>query len=240
MLPSISIIKNIFKEGPNATQLLIHSNTPSEKSLKQKILEKLSEKSSDKKSKSEYLSQNKNKEEEVKNRSYSFSKTMHSPSSASIYSEEEYNNFKNNNSEHYSTQYGNTYLKEKEISYSSLYCKNICSYISKIVRKSPDILTNEENDQCIDIMNSFWGDSSDNVIPKYYLTNVKEGEIFSIDFFFTIKDSILNLRRLTSYQHEYMKNRASDEEKYEIICLYDKVCNDYYETMLKTRPTTPA
>jgi len=130
--------------------------------------------------------------------------------------------------------------EESWILYEELHCKNLCSYLSKIVRKSPDILTKEENEEPIDTMNSFWGDSSDNVIPKYYLTNVKEGEMFSIDFFFTIKDSILNLRRLTPYQLEYMKNRASEEEKYEIICLYDKVCNDYYDSLLKTRPQTPA
>jgi hypothetical protein len=256
MLPSIINIITILSERSdallhdevvspvsNTKQMLIPSGVPLDISLK---------------SKSEHLRPNENKEE-VKNRSYSFSKIFKSPSSVGICSEEEKNNIAEvysstidqgvavydphplAKSEKSSTQYEDAYLvEENEIIYSNLYCKNVCPYISKIVRKSSNISSNGESEEPIDTMNSFWGDSSDNVIPKYYLTNVKEGKLLFIDFFFTIKDSILNLRRLTLYQLEYMKNRASDEEKYEIICLYDKICNNYYDTMLKSDPPSRA
>lgn len=240
MLSSISVLKNLFIEGNNTKILMIPSNKVvpiSEKSFKQKILDKLLSNNSSDKSKTDII----------------HSHTVHSPSNR-LYSDTELENMKKNKTYHHSCPGRIQYVsnqnsddnippvddQNQEILYENLYCKNLCSHISKLIKKSPDIVISHDNVESIDIMNSFWGDTSDNIIPKYYLTNLKEGKILSIDFFSTIKDSIVNLRRLSPYQHEYMKNRASDEEKYEIICLYDKICNDYYDNILLTRPPSRA
>jgi hypothetical protein len=70
--------------------------------------------------------------------------------------------------------------------------------------------------------------NSENIIPNYYLTNkCSPKEIFVIDYYSTIEDSIKNLRQLTFSQKEYLKNNI--EKQLEIILLYDKVLETLIE-----------
>lgn len=59
------------------------------------------------------------------------------------------------------------------------------------------------------------------IIPDYYLLNkLKPGELFKIDYYDIIKDDIKNMRPLSSYHIQYIKD-LSDEQKQEIIELFN-------------------
>jgi hypothetical protein len=107
----------------------------------------------------------------------------------------------------------------------TIYCKNTYPKILSNSKKpiSADNLSYQSNN---------FPDCSDNIIPSYYLTNLDPGKIFNIDFFDTIIDSIKNMRKLTKYQLEYIKNNISKDDMFELICLFDKISNDYYEMFL--------
>jgi hypothetical protein len=61
-------------------------------------------------------------------------------------------------------------------------------------------------------------DNSEKIISSIYLNNSN----YDIDFFKVIKDDIINYKKLTERQLEYIKN-LNNEEKFELIQLYDKM-----------------
>jgi hypothetical protein len=64
--------------------------------------------------------------------------------------------------------------------------------------------------------------NSQSIIPEYYLTKkCSANKIFSIDYYYTIEDSIKNLRPLTFAQRQYL--RENPERQLQIILLYDEV-----------------
>jgi hypothetical protein len=61
-------------------------------------------------------------------------------------------------------------------------------------------------------------DNSEKIISSNYCKNSN----LNIDFFKVIKDDIINYKKLTDRQLEYIKN-LNNEEKFELIQLYDKM-----------------
>ena len=62
--------------------------------------------------------------------------------------------------------------------------------------------------------------NADIIIPSYYNIHKNPNKIFDLDFLNIIKDDIRNFRKLNKYQLEYIK-RLPDEDKYELILLFD-------------------
>lgn len=110
----------------------------------------------------------------------------------------------------------------------SVYCQNMCSYVSKIMERTDEqqAASRAALSRHPTVYTDAFPGSTDPIIPSYYLTDLRPGQILQIDYYSTIQDSIRNLRKLTPYQLEYLKG-ATDAEKYELICLYDSVFYTY-------------
>jgi hypothetical protein len=64
-------------------------------------------------------------------------------------------------------------------------------------------------------------DNCNRIIPDYYLLNkLKPGELFKIEYYEIIKDDIKNMRPLSPYHIQYIKD-LNDEQKQEIIELFN-------------------
>jgi hypothetical protein len=64
--------------------------------------------------------------------------------------------------------------------------------------------------------------NSDPVIPSYYMTGKElRGNLFHIDFLFTIQDNIRNYRPLTEHQQAYLKTLTGDQ-LIELVLLYNE------------------
>ena len=99
-------------------------------------------------------------------------------------------------------------------------CKNVCPKIAEALcyhkNKSCD-------DSSINTPSSFGLENSEQIIPKYYFSGKDlKGKILECDFFFTIIDSIRNMRILNRYQQQYIE-RLEKEDCYQLLDEYNKV-----------------
>jgi len=66
-------------------------------------------------------------------------------------------------------------------------------------------------------------ENSERIIPIYYLTGHRlEGKIFVLDYLFTIKDDILNLRPLNERQIKYIAESNIDIDKTELLLMMNE------------------
>ena len=97
-----------------------------------------------------------------------------------------------------------------------LHCKNINSPLTKLMGYTEECI--EEIDWKPPIKHGL--NNSKKIIPTLYFKN--KSDIQDIDFSRVIKDDIINYKKLTYNQLEYIK-KMSNEEKFELIELYNKV-----------------
>jgi len=193
-------------------------------------------------------------EESIK-RNNALSQLNNRPQSERIFNDEEILSYKNNKSKQ-GSYYGrlkhmvipdmkeiaNVFQQNVDVSDNSwkdnIQCKNTCTYIYKLLKREqePDGIKREPEHE--EVCRKVPTVNARYIIPKYYFTNCKKGELLKIDFYNTIIDSIRNFRKLSDFQLEYIKTSTTDDEKYEIICLLDNTASDMFNA-LRTRPTTP-
>ena len=99
----------------------------------------------------------------------------------------------------------------------SFYCPQLLSLVS-----GEDTTNTLTKDSVLPDPPSISGlDNCKRIIPDYYLLNkLKPGELFKIEYYEIIKDDIRNMRPLSYYHIQYIKD-LSDEQKQEIIELFN-------------------
>jgi hypothetical protein len=93
-------------------------------------------------------------------------------------------------------------------------CKNLDPVLAKLM----GIIIEEEKEIVWTPPSKPGLDNSKEIISSNYCKNSN----YDVDFFKVIKDDILNYKKLTDRQLEYIKN-LNNEEKFELIQLYDKM-----------------
>lgn len=81
--------------------------------------------------------------------------------------------------------------------------------------------------------------NSEPIIPSYYLktiVNIIDGneekiKFLKVDYLHIIKDDIRNFRQLNKYQLSYIKNYLSQEDKDEIIELFNKAMSSLIQSI---------
>ena len=109
---------------------------------------------------------------------------------------------------------------------SSLTCKHMSRNLAKAIGLPTPVLSRVPSHE--------WTpppvhglDNSDPIIPSYYLTGKDlRGNLFHIDFLYTIQDNIRNYRPLTDPQQAYLKTLSADQ-LVELVLLY----NDMHESL---------
>ena len=72
--------------------------------------------------------------------------------------------------------------------------------------------------------------NSNIIIPNYYIKSYSK--LLDIDYFTIIKDDIKNIRPLNIYQLEFIKTELSNENIYELICLFNQCVESVNDIML--------
>lgn len=81
--------------------------------------------------------------------------------------------------------------------------------------------------------------NSEPIIPSYYLktiVNIIDGneekiKFLKVDYLNVIKDDIRNFRKLNKYQISYIKNYLSQDEKEEIIVLFNEAMGTLVQSL---------
>jgi hypothetical protein len=127
------------------------------------------------------------------------------------------------------------YSDIESVSSYSFKCKNssdsLKKYISNCSHSSArlnanfkDDLDNLTNHNTVDSVPGQYGlENSERIIPMYYLTGHRlEGKIFVLDYLFTIKDDIMNLRPLNERQIKYIAQSNIDIDKTELVVMMNE------------------
>jgi hypothetical protein len=98
-------------------------------------------------------------------------------------------------------------------------CRNVCPSIAEALRRP-------ENEGCINLCkspSSYGLVNSEQIIPNYYFTGKDlKGKMLECDFYFSIIDSIRNMRVLSRYQQQYIE-RLEKEDCYQLLHEYNRV-----------------
>jgi len=101
-----------------------------------------------------------------------------------------------------------------EEEYDEILCKNLDPALAKLM----GIIIEEQKETDWKPPSKPGLDNSKEIISSFYLTN----KILDVDYFTIIKDNIINYKKLTDTQLEYIKN-LNNEKKFELIQLYDNI-----------------
>ena len=114
-----------------------------------------------------------------------------------------------------------------EISKESDSTNSRVELLMKLAQYTRDLCSNEFN-----ISNITSHNNGDYIIPTYYMNEKNtKGKLFDIDFYWTILDSIRNLRELTPHQLELLKT-LSHEKLIEIIHEYDHILKTFIPSLI--------
>ena len=108
------------------------------------------------------------------------------------------------------------YREDREEEYEELTCKNLDPALAKLM----GIIIEEQKESNWKPPSKSGLDNSERIISSNYFTNTNNN--FDVDYFKTIKDNIINYKKLTEAQLEYIK-KLNNEQKFELIQLYDRI-----------------
>jgi hypothetical protein len=115
---------------------------------------------------------------------------------------------------------------------TNIRCENISRNLAKCVGMNVPGFSRDNSSKEWNPPDKHGLRNSDPVIPSYYLTGKDlKGNIFNVDYLFTIQDDIKNYRPLSIYQKQYL-TRLPTEQLISLILLYDEVCNITIQNIL--------